>query len=358
MRAAGLAEKIESNFSFLMEKIFIFNFSILGIFILDSLLGEPSFIVHPVVIMGKLISFLEKALRKIFNCPIGSSRKYRERTAGTILVLIVCTLSFGIPFFILKLLSTLHFPLSQVCSANLAIFHFPLSSLLSLWWGYQCLAARCLRDEAMNVYRKLSVSLEEGRNAVGRIVGRETKNLSEEGVIKACVETVAENTTDGIFSPLFFFAIGGAPLGLLYKAINTMDSMLGYKNERYRYFGTAAARLDDIANFIPARIAAFCMILSSFFMKNASFRRAFRIFFRDRYKHESPNSAQTESVMAGILGIQLNGDAVYEGKIEHKPSLGDSLRPIERDDIKKAVKIMYISTLIFLSAIVGISFLI
>ena len=279
------------------------DFYILIAVLLDAMLGEPSFIVHPVVLMGKMISSLEKKLRKIFSCEIGASKKIRERLAGTILVVVVCAVSFGIPFCVLKMLKFFGFTL--------------FSDALSIFWGYQCVAARCLRDEALNVRKKLSCSLEDGRSAVARIVGRETKSLDKEGVIKATVESVAESTTDGIFSPIFFFALGGAPLSLLYKAINTMDSMLGYKNERYRFFGTAAARLDDIANFIPARLAAFFMLLTQIFSPGTFFRAA-RIFFRDRYKHESPNSAQTESVMAGILGVRLGGNAVYEGKIEKK----------------------------------------
>ncbi|MBR0032333.1 MAG: cobalamin biosynthesis protein CobD [Treponema sp.] len=302
------------------------------IFLIDFVLCERTVFVHPIVLIGKLISFLEKILRKIFGCTFEDKekiplqkRKIRERTAGFFLVLIVCAVCYGVPFVLLHILSRGH-PVFQ--------------DFLSLWFCFRCVSARCLFDEAMNVHKKLGYSLDAGRAAVGRIVGRETSGLSEAGVARACVETVAENTTDGIFSPLFFYILGGAPLAFLYKAVNTMDSMIGYKNERYCFFGTVAARVDDVMNLIPARVCALCMILTQVFSPKR-FARGARIFLRDRYKHESPNSAQTESVMAGILGVQLGGNAVYEGKVEEKPVLGDCVREIVRDDIKKSLRVMY-----------------
>ena len=343
------------------------------VFLLDYILGEPSFIVHPVVLMGRGISFLEKKLRALFSCEYAGrnvcqaesgcenpDRKIRERLSGTLLAFIMASAAFLLPFSVFFLL--LHFSSSpffieksfSVFSVDFPLSILPLALLLILdvFWGYQCVAARCLLDEASNVEKKLSVSLAEGRSAVSRIVGRETAGLDSEGVVKACVESVAESTTDGVFSPLFFYMIAGSPLALFYKAANTMDSMIAYKNERYIFFGTAAARLDDVLNFLPARIAALCMILSGFLLRlfrveNVHPVLAAKIFLRDRGKHASPNSGQTESVAAGMLGLRLGGDAVYEGKIEKKECMGDDLRKAERSDIGTIVKAMYISSLIF-----------
>ena len=177
------------------------------------------------------------------------------------------------------------------------------------------------------------------RYAVSMIVGRDTKNLSEQGVTKAAVETVAENTSDGVIAPLFYLMIGGAPLGFFYKAVNTMDSMVGYKNDKYLYFGRFAAKMDDLFNYIPARLSAFFMILSAFCL-GMDGKGALRIYLRDRRKHASPNSAQTEAVCAGALGVQLAGDAYYFGKLYHKETIGDPVREIEAEDIVRAGRLM------------------
>jgi len=335
------------NIKEFIQSFFVLNFITIFfrlplIFILDCILGELNFLPHPVVLIGKLISKSEKILRKIFHCEYQKqSSKIRERISGAILVFLVCSVSFFIPFSI-EIIILILTDISNI--SNLLLI---LLLILDVFWGYQSIAARCLCDEARNVQKKLSISLEEGQNAVARIVGRDTKVLDEKGLIKACVETVAENTTDGIFSPMFFYFFGGAPLAFLYKAINTMDSMIAYKNERYKYFGTFAARLDDFANFIPARLCAFCMLLSSVIFPKLKTLNGIKIFFRDRYKHASPNSAQTESVVAGLLNIQLAGDAVYEGKVEKKQTLGDKNKEIEKSDIKKSVFVMYASSVLF-----------
>ena len=208
---------------------------------------------------------------------------------------------------------------------------------------YQILAAKCLKTESMNVYHCLKhESLEASRRAVSMIVGRDTNVLDEIGVAKAAIETVAENTSDGVIAPMLYTAIGGPVLGLLYKAVNTMDSMVGYKNERYLYFGRAAAKLDDVANYIPARLSAYMMILAAYCGgKDYSGRQAFAIWKRDNRKHASPNSAQTEAACAGALGIRLAGDACYFGKILKKPYIGDALRPVEFEDIRRANHLMY-----------------
>lgn len=307
----------------------------LGAFVLDLLMGDPAWLFHPVVMMGKLISFLENRLRKLF--PKTDSG---ERIAGTVLVLIVCLIWFLLPFSVIRFVYRI-LPYAGVA--------------LEIFFCGQLLAAHSLRSESMKVYEKLkNGTLDEARYAVSMIVGRDTGNLSREGVIRAAVETVAENTSDGVIAPMFYMALGGAPLMFLYKAINTMDSMLGYKNERYLWFGRSAAKLDDAANFVPARLSALLMIAAS----AAGFdpANAFRIYKRDRRKHASPNSAQTESVMAGALHVQLAGDASYFGKIYKKPFIGNPDREIEDEDIPRACRLMYFTSLFGLVAFTGIAF--
>ncbi len=290
----------------------------------DMALGDPRWLHHPVVFIGKEISALEKQIRKAFpKTPRG------ELSGGALEVLLVCSLGGGIPLAVLSFLYR----------------HFPAAGfLLESFWSYQLLATRCLRDESMKVYDRLkNGTLQEAREAVSMIVGRDTAALSEEGVTKAAVETVAENASDGVIAPMFYQALGGVPLMFLYKAINTMDSMLGYKNDRYLYFGRAAARLDDAANFLPSRISAVLMILGSYIC-GLDGKNAARIYRRDRKKHASPNSGETESVMAGALGVQLGGDAYYFGKLVKKPALGDAARKVEIEDIPRANRLLYVTS--------------
>ena len=290
-------------------------------FILDLIFGDPRWLYHPVCLIGNLISFLEKRIRKIL--PKTSSG---ELTGGLIEVLIVCILSLGIPGVILYTL----YP------------RIPwLALLLESFWCYQLLATRSLKDESMRVYDCLKHgTLEESRKAVSMIVGRDTAALTEEGVTKAAVETVAENASDGVIAPMLYMAIGGAPLMFLYKGINTMDSMLGYKNDRYLYFGRCAAKLDDAANYLPARISGALMVLASY-LTGFDGKNAWKIFRRDSRNHASPNSAQTESVMAGALDVRLAGNAYYFGKLYEKPTIGDPIRPIEPEDIRRANRLLY-----------------
>lgn len=290
-------------------------------FLLDLLFGDPRWLYHPVRVIGNGISLLEKGLRKIFP-----RTKAGERMGGAILVILIVTFSAGIPCLIL-----------------LAAYRYKiwLGFVLESFMCYQLLATRSLRDESKKVYDALKEgNLEKSRYAVSMIVGRDTQNLTEEGVTKAAVETVAENTSDGIIAPLFYMMIGGAVLGFAYKAVNTMDSMVGYKNERYQYFGTAAARLDDVLNYIPARLSAWIMILASC-LAGLNGKNAAKIYRRDRSKHASPNSAHTEAVMAGALEIQLAGDGWYFGKLHKKPFIGDPIRKIEIEDIPRSHKLMY-----------------
>ena len=302
-------------------------------FVIDLLLGDPAWMPHPVVFMGRCISALEKLLRRIFpKTPKG------ELAGGVILAAVLP-------------LGTL--VLTGLCVWGLGFIHPALSFALQVLWCWQALAAKGLRQESDNVRRALVTgTLDDARKAVSRIVGRDTAALSREGVIRAAVETVAENFSDGVVAPLFWMLLGGAPLALAYKAVNTMDSMVGYKNDRYLYFGRAAAKLDDAANWLPSRLAALLLVAAAPLTgQNAG--RAFAIWRRDRRKHASPNSAQTESAMAGALGVRLAGPASYFGKIHQKPWIGDDTRPIEPEDITRAGRMLYAGSVLALLLLCG-----
>lgn len=291
--------------------------------ILDWIFGDPVWLYHPVRIIGKWISFLEKVLRKFAGDQEGNEKKLL--IAGGILWILVILVSAAVPMGILYLAEKL-----SPCAAF----------VLECFWCYQLLAARSLGKESKKVYKKLMQDdLSGARLAVSMIVGRDTENLTVEGVTKAAVETVAENTNDGVIAPLIYMLIGGPILGFVYKAVNTMDSMLGYKNEKYLYFGRVAAKMDDVAGFIPARISALLMILASCLL-GMDGKNALWIWKRDRRKHASPNAAQTEAVCAGALQVQLAGDAWYFGKKHEKDTIGDPIRNIEPKDILRSEKLM------------------
>lgn len=297
-------------------------------FLLDCLVGDPPGLPHVVVGLGKLISHSEALLRRL----LPPSRK-GEFAGGLVLALLLPLLSYVAARAFLALCALVH-PLLLLLAESL------------LCW--QCLSLRSLGGAARQVYEPLSRDdLPGARRAVGRIVGRDTASLDRAGVIRAAVETVAENLNDGIIAPLLFLALGGAPLGLAYKAVNTMDSMLGYRNERYEFFGKAPARLDDAANFLSARISGLLIIISAFFV-GLDGKNAWRIFRRDRHCHKSPNAGQTEAACAGALGIRLGGDSHYFGKPVHKPTLGDDGRPAEPEDILRAVRLLQVSSVLFL----------
>ena len=286
--------------------------------LLDLLFGDPVWLYHPVRLIGNWISWAERQLRKVCGSHL--------MAAGGVLWVMTALMAFLIPFALLALAGWLH-P--------------ALRFLLETFWCFQILAARSLSSESRKVYEKLKESdLPGARRAVSMIVGRDTEKLTEEGVTKAAVETVAENTSDGVTAPLIYMMIGGTPLGFLYKAVNTMDSMLGYKNDRYLYFGRIPAKMDDIFNYIPARITGLLMTAAAF-LTGLDGKNAWRIYRRDRRKHASPNAAQTESVCAGALGVQLAGDAVYFGKVYKKEFIGDALRRIEPEDILRTRRLMY-----------------
>ena len=295
-------------------------------FLLDLLLGDPYWLPHPIRLIGSLISGLEKKLRN------GKAERNsrNELKDGALLVFSVLTIT--------------------VCVTAILIFaayhiHPYFGVLTETIMTYQILATKCLKVESMKVCHCLQTEgLEAARKAVSMIVGRDTSVLDEEGVAKAAIETVAENTSDGVIAPMLYTALGGPIAGFFYKAVNTMDSMVGYKNEKYLYFGRAAARLDDLVNYIPSRISTWLMICAAFMGgKSYSGRQAYKIYKRDNRKHASPNSAQTESVCAGALGIRLAGDACYFGKTVKKPFIGDACRSVEYEDIKRVNKLMYIT---------------
>lgn len=296
-------------------------------FLLDQLFGDPYFLPHPIRGIGWLIAKTEKILRA--GNPQGNSteREGAERRQGKLLVVIVLLFTGMLSALILFGAYAMHPGLGVVIEAVMT---------------YQILAARCLQVESSKVWKQLNTgSLEEARKAVSMIVGRDTEHLTEEGVAKAAIETVAENTSDGVIAPMLYTALGGPVLGFLYKAVNTMDSMVGYKNEKYLHFGRAAAKLDDVMNFLPARISALLMVGTAFISgKSYNGKQAWRIWRRDNRKHASPNSAQTESVCAGALGIQLAGDASYFGKVVKKPYIGDPTRAVEPEDIRRTNRLM------------------
>lgn len=309
-------------------------------FFLDLAIGDPRWLYHPVRLIGKLIDWLEKNIRKALpKTPRG------ELAGGVLLVISVVFVTVGVTAGLLHVAYGLH------AAAGLA---------LETFMCYQMLAVRSLKDESMLVYDALTSgkesSLSDGRYAVSRIVGRDTQNLDETGVSKAAVETVAENFGDGVFAPMFYMALGGPVCMYLYKAINTMDSMVGYKNERFLYFGRCAAKLDDVANFIPARLAGILLVISAwlgpFDGKNAG-----RIFARDRHNHASPNSAHTEAAASGALDIQLAGNAYYFGKLYEKPFIGDPLRAVVPDDIRRMNRLMYWAAFLSVAVLGAVSFL-
>lgn len=316
-------------------------FAFIAGFLLDLLIGDPHFIPHPVRLIGSLISFLDKRL----NCDAKyniSEKKLNliKYIRGMLLVFAVIFATFTMSVIII------------VAAYSINLYAGVIAEAVMTW---QILATKCLRVESMRVYDALRTDgVDAGRRAVSMIVGRDTSVLDAAGVTRAAVETIAENTSDGVIAPMLYTAIGGPVLGFVYKAVNTMDSMIGYKNDKYMYFGRFAARLDDVVNFIPARISAYMMIVAAFIGgRQFDGQNAYRIFKRDRFNHASPNSAQTESVCAGALRVQLAGDAVYFGKLVKKKYIGDGLREIEYEDIKRANRLMYITA--FLCELISVA---
>lgn len=312
-------------------------------YVLDLLIGDPENIPHPVRFICWLIKVTEAFLRDKIVVRFDNKAK-AERISGFLLCGIVVVVTSLIVFLIL-------FTAKQI---NQILFH-----VINTYIIFTAIATKCLSDEAKKVYDRLeNGTLEEARERLSWLVGRDTRNLSEEAVIRGVIETTAENTVDGVVSPLFYAFLGsifglGAPLVYAFKAVSTLDSMVGYKNDKYRYLGTASARLDDILNFIPARLTVLIIAAASTILGNDGLR-SLRTAMRDRKKHLSPNSAHGESAVAGALGIRLGGPNVYFGKVVEKPYIGDDINKTNKYHIKQTVKIMYMTSLlaviIFMSA--------
>lgn len=300
-------------------------------FVLDLIIGDPEGWTHPVIWIGKWISFVEKRLRKRGG---NLRRSALVLTASTVLIAMAATAAM------LGILALIH---------KAALF---IGMCIISWW---CLSAKCLAVEAKGVYRALGVSVEKGRTQVARIVGRDTTELSEEEIVCATVETVAENTTDGVISPMLYLAIGGPVLAMGFKAASTLDSMVGYLNEKYRDIGWSSAKLDDVLNYIPARICGWLMCIGAFFVKLDG-KNAIRIMKRDHANHLSPNCAWSESAAAGAMHIQLGGTHTYFGKVVEKPTIGDDDRPVEKRDILRANRLLYVSSALMagIAALAGV----
>lgn len=304
---------------------------ILAAFVLDMLFGDPRWLYHPIVAIGKLISIFEKILRHIFP-----KTEKGELIGGFFLTVLVVGISFIIPFLALKYIGMVDIRLRYV---------------LETFWCWQIFAAKSLKKESMRVYKEIETkNLSGARKYLSWIVGRDTAELDFKQITKAVVETVAENTSDGVIAPMMFMFIGGAPLGFLYKAINTLDSMVGYKNDQYMFFGRFSAKVDDVANYVPARITGVAIAVGSFFV-GLNTKNSFKVLIRDRRNHKSPNSGYPESACAGALSVQLAGDAYYFGKLFKKKTIGDDIRPIEPFDIVKTNRLMYSASVLSLIVI-------
>ena len=297
--------------------------SILIASILDFIIGDPYSFPHPIKLMGRIISFEDKFFRKI-------AKNKNLKVMGLLIVLINISLGFFVPYFLLRSIRGFQW-----------LYH-----IINIYLIYTCIAARCLHFEAFKVLDALKESLEQGRKRVSYIVGRDTTRLSEVEIIKATIETVAENTSDGVIAPLLYIMILGAPGGLMYKFVNTMDSMLGYMNEKYIDLGYFPAKVDDVFNYIPARITAILMNISSVFRFNV--KNGFKIMTRDRKNHKSPNAIYPEAAVAGLLQIQLGGSSIYQGEIVEKATIGDKTFDIKQSHVKSTVGIMYRSEILLI----------
>ena len=299
------------------------SITLISAYILDLILGDPQWFPHPVRLMGRLIVWLENFFRGM-----GTSALWLK-VSGIFLAFIVCGSTFAVTFCLIYGVENLSWYMGLACSVFL---------------GYTALSTRDLHVETRKVLRALAGgNIPRAREELAFLVGRDTAHLDEPEILRALVETIAENTSDGVIAPLFYLGLGGPPLALTYKAINTLDSMVGYKNERYRNLGWASAKLDDAANFIPARLSGLIIVLSSFLLRRP-WRNSLGILWRDRRKHESPNSAWPEAAMAGALGVQLGGLNYYSGQPSPKPFLGDRKKEIDLTDVRESWKILYLSS--------------
>ncbi|MCX7746415.1 MAG: adenosylcobinamide-phosphate synthase CbiB [Clostridia bacterium] len=325
-----------------MAGIEVLIFDVIIAYILDLIFGDPYWMPHPVRFIGLLIKKTEAALRKLLNKAsiegdVGAM-KVKEKAAGFLLALIVVLTTFFAVFLLLQIAKAVH-PV---------MFH-----VLNIYFIYSALAAKCLAHEANKVYRVLKTgNLIEARKSLAMLVGRETDGLSEKEVIRGVVETTAENTVDGVTSPLIYAVLGslfglGAPLVYAFKAISTLDSMVGYMNNKYRHFGFASAKIDDLANYLPARLTGVLIPVSAFLLRK-SFSKSMAVMLRDRRNHKSPNCAYPEAAVAGALGIRIGGTNVYFGKVMEKPTIGDPDKELETKDIKETIRLMYMTSFITL----------
>ena len=306
----------------------IFKYAILIGFIIDCILGDPNNMLHPIRILG----YINNIGIKIYD-KLKIKTPKLQFIYGLFMNIIILALVFFTNLFLVYIFYKINFYLGIIFEVIMCYF---------------IIAPKCLYVESMKIYRQLkNNNIKDARLYLSYIVGRDTENLEEEKIVKATVETISENLSDGVIAPLIFLAIGGVPLGMVYKAINTLDSMVGYKNEKFIYFGKFSAKLDDVVNFIPARISAILMIFATF-LARLNTKNAIKIYLRDRYNHLSPNSAHTEAVCAGALNIQLGGKSTYNGKVVEKKTIGDNNRKANINDIVITNKLMYISTLIFI----------
>lgn len=301
-------------------------------FLLDCVLGDPYNFPHPVKFIGKYIKFFEnKVLKKVHS---DKELKYKY---GFILLVTTCLIVYGSTFVILFVAKSIN------------IYLFYILNIILLWTS---IAPKCLANEAYKVYKELvNKNIDEARKKISYLVSRDTKELDFQSIAKATIETVFENTSDGVIAPLFFAAIGGAPLAMCYKAVSTLDSMVGYHNQKYEHFGFFSAKADDILNFIPARVSGLLIVVSSVFL-SYDYKSSWEIFLRDRKNHKSPNSAHPEAAGAGALGIRLGGATSYFGKVTNKPYIGNLIKEIEATDIIKSIKLMYTSTIIWILILV------
>ena len=294
---------------------------------IDLMIGDPYWFPHPIRAIGKLISYVENIIRKTTSSPLGL------KIGGFILTLTTVLITYFTTYFILALVKDIH------------IYLYYLMNIVLLW---TTIATKCLKEESIKVYNALkNKDILLGRKLLSYIVGRDTTHLNNSQITKAVIETVAENTSDGVVAPIFYMFIGGAPLALAYKAINTLDSMVGYKNEKYLYLGYASAKLDDIANFIPARITGIMLVIASGILR-LNMGQSLKILIRDRRNHSSPNCAYPEAAVAGALGIQLGGSHYYFGKLVYKPTIGDDIRGVDNHNIIDTIKLMYVTSLLAL----------
>jgi len=309
-------------------------FILISAYVLDLIFGDPYSFPHPVKFIGNMITRLEK---------LSFATSINKLLSGFITFLIVVVTTYCATFLLI------HFSYSLNSYLGIAV---------EILLTYTVLSAKCLEVEAVKVQRELRAkNLENSRKSLSYIVGRDTKELDFAQIIKAVIETVAENTVDGVISPIFYLCLGGVPLAMAFKAISTLDSMIGYRNEKYEEFGKVSARADDVANFIPARLSIIFFTISAFLLR-LDYKNAFLICMRDRKNHLSPNCAYSESLTAGALGIQLGGSHYYGGRLVEKQKIGDDLRKADVDDITKTVNMLRIVTFLCILVVCIINILI